>query len=171
MLLAQRYAYGEIRRQVWMFDSFAGMAEPSEQDGGHAKWWKGRSLSGAADPDKQNFCKASFKAVTINARDLGLTEHVHIQEGWFADTIPKSKPAQIAVLRIDCDWYDPVKLVLEELAPRVSVGGPIILDDYGIWEGCTLATHEYLAAHRLPWAIRSADGNCGVFMIKTPETW
>jgi hypothetical protein len=169
MLLAQRYAYGDIRRPVWMFDSFAGMGEPGEQDGEHAKWWKGRSLSGEPDPDKQNFCIASLRDVRDAIDYFGLDNHVMIFPGWFKDTVPHVKPPQIAVLRIDCDWYDPVKLVLEQLAPRVSVGAPIILDDYGIWEGCTLATHEYLAAHRLPWAIQPAGQ--GVYMIKTPEDW
>jgi hypothetical protein len=36
-----------------------------------------------------------------------------------------------------------VRLVYHELIPQ-SEGGRILVDDYGIWEGCTLATHEYL---------------------------
>ncbi len=76
----------------------------------------------------------------------------------------------MAVLRIDCDWYEPCQLVYKMLAPLVSEGGRIIVDDYGIWEGCTLATHEYLAEHKLPWAITSVGG-CGMYMVKGPAAW
>lgn len=57
--------------------------------------------------------------------------------GWFDKTIPLHLDvlAQegIAFLRIDADWYDPVLYVLEHLAPLVSDGGLIILDDYYVW--------------------------------------
>ena len=172
MLLAQRYAFGEIRRPVWMYDSFQGMGALSPQDGEHARWWKQRSLSGAPDPDKQNYCAASQQEVVDAAVRLGLASYVTIRPGWFQATMSSGlRPQQIAVLRVDCDWYEPVKCVLEELAPLVSTGGPIILDDYGIWEGCTLATHEYLAKHQLPWAIKSSPNDTGVWMIKTKDSW
>jgi O-methyltransferase len=171
MLLAQRYAFGEIRRPVWMYDSFQGMGAISPQDGEHARWWKQRSLSGAPDPDKQDYCAASLAEVRNNVARLDFNEHVRIVPGWLQATLSNIVPEKIAVLRIDCDWYEPVKCVLEELAPLVSTGGPIILDDYGIWEGCTLATHEYLAKHQLPWAIKSSPNDTGVWMIKTKANW
>ncbi|MBX9848970.1 MAG: TylF/MycF family methyltransferase [Rhodocyclaceae bacterium] len=42
------------------------------------------------------------------------------------------------------DWYDPVKVCLERLFPRLSVGGSIVLDDCHHWGGCRKATDEYL---------------------------
>jgi O-methyltransferase len=172
MLLAQKYYFGEIRRRIWMYDSFQGMGEITAlMDGEHARWWKARSLSGAADPDKQDYCIAPLDEVRENVAKLDLQAHVVIHPGWLENTLPNFKPAKIAVFRIDCDWYEPVKCCLDNLAPRVSVGGPIILDDYGIWEGCTLATHEYLGKHRLPWKICSSPNDTGVWMIKGKETW
>jgi O-methyltransferase len=172
MLLAQRYAFGEIRRPVWMYDSFQGMGAPGPQDGDHARWWKQRSLTIPDDPDKQNYCAASLdevKAIIAHFKFEGFTI---LRPGWLQATVLSRKPdKKIAVLRIDCDWYEPVKCVLEELAPLVSTGGPVILDDYGIWEGCTLATHEYLAKHQLPWAIKSSPNDTGVWMIKTKDSW
>lgn len=171
MLLAQKYYFGEIKRRVWMYDSFQGMGEISSEDGHHAAWWKQRSLSGAPDPDKQNYCIAPLDKVHEAIHYLNLAGHVLIYKGWLQDTLPNFKPPQIAVLRIDCDWYEPVKCCLTELAPLVSVGAPIILDDYGIWEGCTLAVHEYLAKHRLPWKICSSPNDTGIWMLKGKETW
>lgn len=171
MLLAQRYHFGEIRRPVHMFDSFEGMSPPSPEDGEHGAWWYRRSLSLEADPDNQNWCIASDAEVMANAEKLGLAEHVCLHKGWLHETLPQYKQPAIAVLRVDCDWYEPCKVVLNELAERVSAGGAIIMDDYYAWEGCRLATHEYLAANKLPWMIRSITYLQGCYMIKTEATW
>jgi hypothetical protein len=171
MLLAQRYAFGEIRRPVWMYDSFQGMSPPTAPDGEHARWWWQRAQSGKEDPDHQNFCVASLEEVMAAAEHFDVVDHVRIHAGWLHETLRRLKPQPIAVLRIDCDWYEPVKRCFEALEPRVSVDGPIILDDYYAWEGCVLATHEYLAAHRLPWMIRTAPDLAGAWMIKTKATW
>lgn len=171
MLLAQRYAFGEIRRPVHMFDSFAGMSPPSPEDGEHARWWYARSMSGVPDPDGQNFVRASIDEVCANLARFGLEEHAHLHPGWLADTLPAFAPTAIAVLRVDCDWYEPVKSALNGLGPRVSTGGVIILDDYYVWEGCTLATHEYLAQTRLPWLIRTVENQNGCWMQKPGASW
>lgn len=173
MLLAQRYRYGEIRRPVWMYDSFQGMAEPNETDGAHAAWWRERSKTSETDPDGFNFCIAPLEKALAAIARFGFGDHVHVRPGWFNETLGPlwQKPQHIAVLRIDCDWYEPCKLVYRELAGLVAVGGPIIVDDYCAWEGCTLATHEYLATNKLPWVIRSAPGGAGMWMIKTPAGW
>lgn len=171
MLLAQKYVLGEITQPVRMFDSFQGMSPPTEPDGDHGNWWWRRAQSGEPDPDKQDYCKAPLEKVQEAVVKFGFDNHVMIHPGWFKDTLPLHKPGQIAVLRVDCDWYDPVMDVYEKLVPRVSVGAPIIIDDYYAWEGCVLATHEYLTKHKLPWMIHSAPGFCGAWMIKSKSDW
>jgi O-methyltransferase len=172
MLLAQRYAFGEIKRPVWMYDSFQGMGAISPQDGEHARWWKQRSLSGAPDPDKQNYCAAPLDEVKEAIRHFDLEDHTILRAGWLQATLPlRPRPQQIAVLRVDCDWHSPVKCCLDELVPLVSVGGPVILDDFGIWEGATLATYEYLATNQRPWPIQSVPNGCGAYFIKGNDTW
>lgn len=166
MLLAQRYAYGEIKRPVWMYDSFEGMSPPSPEDGYHARWWWGRAQTSEVDPDGQNFCKAPFVQVIETVAALDLQEHAKLIPGWLAESLPKRKPEAIAVLRVDCDWYDPVMCVYQHLEPLCSIGAPIIIDDYDAWEGCRLATHAYLTKKGLPWKIRSAPGSHGAWMIK-----
>lgn len=167
MLLAQRYAYGEIKRPVWMYDSFQGMSPPTSEDGYHARWWRERSLTVPVDPDGQNYCCAPIDQVRANAVALDLGDYVSLHAGFFQDTLAKHpKPQQIAVLRVDCDWYEPVMCVYEQLVPLVSEGAPIVIDDYDVWEGCILATHEYLAKHRLPWKIRSMPTSHGAWMLK-----
>jgi len=51
---------------------------------------------------------------------------------------------KIALLHIDCDVYEPSKVGLEKLFDRVSRGGIIIFDDYGVIEGETKAVDEFL---------------------------
>jgi hypothetical protein len=52
-------------------------------------------------------------------------------------------PKKISVLRLDTDWYDSTLLELEILYPRLSVGGVLLIDDYGYWSGAKKAVDEY----------------------------
>jgi len=171
MLHVQRAIYGEIRRPVWMYDSFEGMSPPSKEDGNHAAGWYGEQTNLPRDVASNHYCIAPYPLVVAAVAEQGFQDHVILRKGWLADTLPERKPDQVAVLRIDCDWYEPVMCCLEQLVPNVSVDGSIILDDYYAWEGCTLATHEYLAKHNHPWIIRSIEDGHGCWMIKRPATW
>lgn len=166
MLLAQQYAFGKIHRPIWMYDSFQGMSPPSEPDGSQSKVWWARAQSGGEDPDHQNFCKAPLTEVRRNIKKLKLGDYIKVHPGWLNETLPKAKPEKIGLLRVDVDWYDPVTCALDELVPNVSDGAPIILDDYYAWRGCSVATHEYLAKHKLWWRIRTIPGLNGAWMLK-----
>ena len=67
-----------------------------------------------------------------------------ILRGWFDVTAPTIDDA-IAVLRLDGDLYDSTMVCLRNLFPRVPAGGIVIIDDYGDWDGCTRAVHDYLS--------------------------
>jgi O-methyltransferase len=75
-------------------------------------------------------------------------ERFEIVTGWFAETLARVGAASIALLHVDCDFYDPVKLVLDTFYDRVEPGGYVVLNDYGSFQGCRTATDEFLA--RLP---------------------
>jgi O-methyltransferase len=64
-------------------------------------------------------------------------------EGKVEDTVPESSPEQIALLRLDTDWYESTRHELEHLYPLLEVGGVLVIDDYGHWEGCRRAVDEY----------------------------
>jgi hypothetical protein len=74
-------------------------------------------------------------------------ERVHMVEGKVEDTLPGAAPERIAVLRLDTDWYASTKHEMEQLYPRLSPGGVLILDDYGHYEGARQAVDEYFAEH------------------------
>jgi O-methyltransferase len=73
-------------------------------------------------------------------------ERVHLVEGRVEETLPGGAPAEIALLRLDTDWYESTKHELEHLYPRLSPGGVLILDDYGHYEGARRAVDEYFEA-------------------------
>jgi hypothetical protein len=68
----------------------------------------------------------------------------HLVKGKVEDTIPHGAPEQIALLRLDTDWYESTYHELCHLFPRVSKSGVLILDDYGRWEGSRRAVDRYL---------------------------
>jgi predicted O-methyltransferase YrrM len=63
-------------------------------------------------------------------------------------------------MRLDGDWYDSTRDALEALYPRLSPGGFVIVDDYGLPTGCARAVDEYREQHGidapLEWANQQA---------------
>jgi asparagine synthase (glutamine-hydrolysing) len=77
---------------------------------------------------------------------LPVDQHrIALHKGLFADTLMLDDATQVAFAHIDCDWYDPVRLCLERLAPHVPPGGALVLDDYNDYGGCRRAVGEFLA--------------------------
>ena len=58
-------------------------------------------------------------------------KYVKIIQGNIVDNIDKNKPQKIAFLHIDLNSAIAEKITLEKLVPLVSIGGWVILDDYG----------------------------------------
>jgi O-methyltransferase len=126
-------------RTIWLYDSFEGLPPPTEKDGvrGQNTFFQG------LDKGRVDMVHAAFRRLGV-ARD-----RYKIVEGWFDKTLISTPVDKIAVLHIDADWYESVKLALEQLYDKVVPGGFVILDDYGYWEGCTKATCEFLEERNL----------------------
>ena len=84
-------------------------------------------------------------------------DRVRILPGWFAETFPSVSASQIALLNIDADWYESVKLCLEAFYDRVMPGGFISIDDYGHWPGCKKAVDEFFQTRQLTPALQQVD--------------
>ncbi len=76
-------------------------------------------------------------------------EKLHFVKGPVEETIPGTMPDQIAVLRLDTDFYASTLHELEHLYPRLVPGGVIIFDDYNHWKGQRTAALEYFKKNRL----------------------
>ena len=136
-LMASVCCHSSIERDIWLFDSFEGLPEPTDKDGKKAQscgWW----------------CHGNLDKVKRIYQSLCIPEYrVRIVKGWFKDTFPSTQVQDIALLHIDADWYESVKLCFENFYERVQPGGFIVIDDYGHWEGCKRATDEFLTSRAI----------------------
>lgn len=139
-------ALGVTDRELYLFDTFEGMSAPTEHDkrAGDAAD-AGKLLEGSSQSEKI-WCKASIEDVSANMASTQYpSQRVHLCKGMVEQTLPAQAPDRIAVLRLDTDWYESTRHELEHLYPRLSVGGVLIIDDYGYWAGARKAVDEYFA--------------------------
>lgn len=123
-------------RQIWLFDSWEGLPEPTKYD------VKLSGLKGKKGRDRGS----EEKVRELLFDKMGLEkDRVHLIKGWFKDTIPCQDIGEIALLHLDCDYYESVKLCLESLYKNVVTNGIIVVDDYVDWKGCKKAVDEFIA--------------------------
>lgn len=158
------YKFGN-KRKVWLFDSFGGLPEPTEEDGEMAREFADDKVLGRLT--SINKCMALRNDVLRLFSSLKLNmNNVMIEEGWFQSVLPKfkNKIGSIAVLRLDCDWYSSTRYCLENLYENVISKGYLVIDDYGYWEGCKKATDEFLAKKKISTSLlRRVDDTCYYF--------
>ena len=78
----------------------------------------------------------------------GSLEGFRIVEGFVEQTLPATTMPELALLRLDTDFYESTKIEFELLYPKLRRGGVLIIDDYGYFQGSRRATDEYLATIR-----------------------
>lgn len=155
--------YSTRVRDKWLFDSFEGLPDPTEEDYIAGKTGnfirplpKGACLGTIEQVSKLMFDKLKF------SRD-----EVYLIKGWFQKTIPieKSKIGKIAVLRLDGDWYESTLIPLTNLFDQVVLGGYVIVDDYLTCHGSKKAVDEFLEHRNLKISLNQ-DGRGGVWFEK-----
>jgi len=104
------------------------------------RWESGTRSDGSNEWDFASLeeVKQNFKLTNYPSNLL----YTHV--GDVASTLPNSNVSSIAILRLDTDLYESTKIELEQLYPKVSERGFVIIDDYGHYDGARRATDEYL---------------------------
>jgi O-methyltransferase len=149
--------------ELFLFDTFEGMTEPTDEDVMHT----GEPASDLLARDKWMQAEASLEDVKHAMLSVGYEEtKIHFVKGRVEDTIPRVAPDQISLLRLDTDWYESTKHELFHLFPRVSPGGVIIIDDYGWWRGARQATDEYIRENAIPLLLNRIDIQGGRIGVK-----
>ncbi len=87
---------------------------------------------------------AQLLAATGYEEDL-----IHLVEGPVEETIPETAPDEIALLRLDTDFYQSTLHELVHLYPRLAPWGVLVIDDYGNLEGARQAADEYFRDQRI----------------------
>lgn len=147
-------------RKFYLYDTYAGMTNPSEFDfriGGKdnrdtlEKWESGQKSG------HNEWVFASLDQVKENFRSFNLLDSsVNFVKGDVRETLTsESVPNEIALLRLDTDFYDSTLVELQVLWPRLVKNGILILDDYGHWDGARKAVDEFFGQL----------GHEGMFMI------
>ena len=144
---------GVENRDLYLYDTFEGMTEPTEHDvspldppaletwqdaerRGERPW---SELFGAEDSNEEAVRGPCSRPATQRS----------------ASTCPRARsrrrsrrtrPDQLALLRLDTDWYEshPARAAAP-LPALLPTGGVLIIDDYGHWEGARRAVDEYFA--------------------------
>lgn len=148
-------------RKTWLFDSFEGLPPQSEKDG---KQKPIRHKDRKANDLAQGYCLGTYDEVRKMLFDKYKLDkdNVLLVKGWFENTLPNWKHdiGDIAVLRLDGDWYESTKCCLENLYPYVVKNGFVIIDDYQL-HGCKLAVDEFIYNNNLNVnLISDANGRC-----------
>ena len=139
-------------RDVWLFDSFEGMPKTRiKKDQKILK--KGDNLASIEEINNL------FRRLKLNRKN------VKIVKGWFNITLPKfkNKVGEIAILRIDADFYESTKSCLDNMFDNVVKNGYVILDDYFGFIGCKKAVDEFIKKRKLKVKIIKLDNDGGFF--------
>lgn len=148
LMAATLRGLGVRDRDIWLYDTFEGMSEPSGNDvdvmGNPAD---ALLRSDARSEDSSIWAYAPIDAVRRNVAQVDYpADRYRFVKGRVEDTIPAEAPDEIAILRLDTDWYESTRHELVHLFPRLRPGGVLIIDDYGHWQGARRAVDEYFAA-------------------------
>ncbi|MBT2380492.1 class I SAM-dependent methyltransferase [Streptomyces sp. ISL-111] len=135
---------GEDERELYLFDTYEGMTPPTAEDL-RRDGRPAQELLDAQGKDRPIWAVASLEDVQAGFGHVPYPkERVHYVQGRVEDTVPGRAPEQIAILRLDTDWYASTKHELEHLYPRLVSGGVLLIDDYGYWQGSRQAVDEFL---------------------------
>ena len=139
-----------LTRRVYGFDSFAGFPSVSDSD---------RVGTGIAAPGDFQCSSYDELLELIQAYDqdrfLGHIPKVQLVRGDAAKTIPEfvqeNSHLVVSLLFLDFDLYEPTKVALEQLVPRMPKGAVLAFDelDNPIWPGETKALLDVLPMNRL----------------------
>ena len=130
-------------RKVWVADSFTGLPKPDPE-----VQLKDALFYYLMEP--LEYLSIPFEYVQGLFHRYGLLdEQVVFLKGWFSETLPKAEIEKLALVRLDGDLFDSTHDALHHLYPKLSAGGYLIVDDYGVPCGCRQAVDEYRAAHNI----------------------
>jgi len=141
---------GAADRRIWLYDTFAGMSEPTDEDRGRfgepaaARYHK-RLKDGVS-----TWINHPLEQVKAAVSTTGYPEHlIEYVKGKVEDTLPERRPHALALLRMDTDWHASTAAEMEYLWPLLAPGGIAIADDYYRWRGSRKAIDEYLSTRRI----------------------
>lgn len=124
--------HGISGRRVHLADSYEGLPDPTAEQDPDLSRDIFPQLAVSLEDVKRNFEKYDL-----------LDSEIEFLPGWFSDSLPSAPVQQLALLRADGDLYSSTWEILENLYDKVSPGGIVIMDDYGVLPQCAQAVEEF----------------------------
>ena len=158
-------------RKFFLFDTYEGMTEPSKFDfrvgSSDAESTKSKWLENQKQ-GHNTWVFAPIGEVKENFARYGLLDEslVFVQGDVATTLLGEDVPFEISLLRLDTDFYESTLVELEILWPRLVVGGILILDDYGHWDGARRAVDEYFSKANLKPLMIPISGGGGRIIQK-----
>ncbi len=152
-ILAEASSKSLLGRTLFLFDSFSGLPKPEKVDGKKALKYVG------------NYKGTKEKVFKLLKKVAKTNQNIQLIEGDFEKTIPRFATSEnkISLLHIDADWYSSVKICLDNLYDKVEKGGFIVIDDYGYWEGCKKAVHDFEFEKKIKLDLKKIDSTAVYF--------
>jgi O-methyltransferase len=144
-IMARLATRSKLSRTVWLFDSFQGMPPTTDVDGAQAAQWVGKLATSQEEV---------ARLVQLAGADM---RRVRIVGGFFEHSFKSVEIPRIALLNLDCDWYESVRLCLRKFYDSVVPGGFVSFDDYGYWPGCKAAVDEFFRERNLTYTLNAVD--------------
>lgn len=145
-------------RKVYVVDSFEGLPPPNKKrfpQDARSNLHRRKDLAVSLDEVKANFAQYGL-----------LDDQVVFVKGFFSDTLPKLAAKPFSLIRLDGDMYESTYVALENLYPKLSPGGFIIVDDYGAIPACRAAVVDYRAKMKVQDEICPID-HTGIWWQKS----
>ena len=121
-----------------IFDSFAGLSAPSQEDAIEGE--------GAQVGRLRHMTRAGNFAASLDKVKAALSAFPRIEyfPGWIPAAFPQEDGARYRFVHVDVDVYQPTRDSIEYFYPRLVPGGVIVCDDYN-WPGARQAIEEVCA--------------------------
>jgi O-methyltransferase len=97
-----------------------------------------------------------------------LSDQVVFLKGWFKDTLPNGPFTKLALVRVDGDMYESTMDALVATYDKVTLGGYILVDDYGGIAAARMAVDDFRKQRGITDPIVKVDWT-GIYWKKTKE--
>ena len=124
-------------KSLYSFDSFEGLTKPAIEDD--------------FDENLRGKYRGDYDKLRAAISLYNFEEQVVLNRGLIEETVPnfvKANPnKQYSLIYYDADFYEPAEVMFKYLAPKLSIGGVILLDEYGTkeWPGETKSADQFLS--------------------------
>lgn len=149
--------YYMMGRKIFVADSFEGLPQPDERypaDKFDQHYTYNNDLAISLEEVQNNFKRYDL-----------LDENVVFIKGFFEHSLPTAPINKLSILRLDGDMYSSTIQVLELCYDKLSIGGFLIVDDFG-GHNCRQAVLDFRERNNITSPIKEID-HTGVFWKKT----